>query len=208
MHVITSTFTLGLAHSLILDLRFRVYVHPATDVRGAQRPDRRENRGRDGQYRVAPRLQPRRARDVRRRAARRKLASRARRPNPRRSRCTATYPSGSSPSCGASVFARFAKAATPINKYQDPEQRGEHGKPYPVTTMRHNPLHRLDSTEIPAVSIAIPISIPITIPIAVPRIEPPRARCWRNVCAHDDTRRQDYSERRHATTVGVRRRHY
>jgi len=126
---------------------------------------------------------------------------------PRRSRCTATYPSGSSPSCGASVFARFAKAATPINKYQDPEQRGEHGKPYPVTTMRHNPLHRLDSTEIPAVSIAIPISIPITIPIAVPRIEPPRARCWRNVCAHDDTRRQDYSERRHAT-VGVRRRHY
>nr|ASK38229.1 hypothetical protein [Halorubrum lacusprofundi] len=28
----------------------------------------------------------------------------------------------------------------PINKYQDPEQRGEHGKPYPVTTMRHNPL--------------------------------------------------------------------
>jgi len=44
MHVITSTFTLGLAHSLIPDLRFRVYVHPATDVRGAQRPDRRKPR--------------------------------------------------------------------------------------------------------------------------------------------------------------------
>ena len=136
----TSTFSTGMAHSLIPDSRFRVYVHPTADIRNSKRPERAKDRGRDGQYRVTPGLQPRCPCGRRGNAPRSEDRDRG---NESRARggCTLWRRTG----VGRTNPARNRDSRDslglrpPTNKYQDGEQQSEYGKPFPVTTMSHNP---------------------------------------------------------------------